>query len=460
MNAIDSGEIKFSPTVRLLDPNGRVFFYKGGVYRAIYKHRVEFVRKLFDDGIVDALVRKNLLVGTYLTDMELEGFGLVLRHDAIDVNIKSAEWSIVTYIEAAKQYLRLVKELFKYNLILIDGHHGNFSLSFDGIPLWHDFGSIGEHPGGTFFTNSLAEFREYFYYPLMYYRMVGSFSLIRRLGLHLANEDYMKMLLSRYRRFRERFHFFPLGVRPFTRFLFLVSRRLGGSSVSDRINNRLFSRLVNVLYSDIDHISYEPEKTVWSDYHDKISFKNIDDYGNPRSEAIITLIKKISPDRILDLGSNQGVFSHLAYRYCPVVIASDYDHAAVAKHAKFLLDSKAGRKIFPVVIDVIKMNDGAKSRYRSHTVLALALTHHLRLGQQYPFDYIAKQFSDLAERFLVTEFMPNGLGTGKVSPDPLPDDYTLDSLLFSLREYFNTVTVVDYAKDPKVSPRILVLCEK
>lgn len=460
MSAINSREIQFSPTIRLLDPNGRVFFYKGGVYRAIYEHRVNFVKKLFHDGIVDCLMKKNLLVGTYLTDLELEGFGLVLRHDAIDVSIKPSEWSIVTYIEAAKQYLRLIKELHKHNLVLIDGHHSNFSLSFDGVPIWHDFGSIVEHPRGSFYCNHLAEFMEYYYYPLMYFRKVGSFSLIRRLGLRLSKEDYIRMMLSRYKRILERYHSSPLIAIRSMKLFSLFFRRFFSSSVSYGLDAESFIRLVDVLYSRIDQIVYKPEETTWSDYHDRINLENIDHYTNPRSKAIIDLIKKISPDRTLDLGANQGLFSHLAHRYCPIVIASDYDHAAVAKHAKFLLDSRARRRIYPVILDVMPMRDDDKNRYRSHTVLALALTHHLRLGQKYPFDYIAKQFSDLSEQCLITEFMPNGLGIGKVHPDPLPDDYTLESLLFSLRKYFSTATVIDYAKDPSVSPRILVLCEK
>ena len=52
---IGINSVKFSSTIRLFDPNGRVFFYKGGVYRAIYKHRVSFIKKLFNDGIVELL---------------------------------------------------------------------------------------------------------------------------------------------------------------------------------------------------------------------------------------------------------------------------------------------------------------------------------------------------------------------------------------------------------------------
>ena len=464
MRRIETNEIHFSPTIRLLDPNGRVFFHKGEVYRGIYEHRVRFVRWLFDEGVVDSLVRARLLVGTYLTDLELQGFGLVLRHDAIDVNIRASEWSVITYIEAARQYLRLTKELVKHNLVLIDGHHSNFSLGLDGVPIWHDFGSIVENPRGSFFCGGLAEWMEYHYWPLMYFRETKSFPLLRRLGLQLSHDEYVRMHCSRWCGSGGMFHPSLFKLLHLIELSPVVLRKLPGSGFLGRAVGFFLRRveviLFGTLYSRIDRTKYRPERTEWSDYHRSPSPGDLDRVKNARAEAISSLISQIRPGRTLDLGANQGIFSHLAYRHCPVVIASDYDHAAVAKHAKFLLDSRANKRIYPVMLDVTTMSDDAKNRYRSDLVLALALTHHLRLGQKYPFDFIAKQFSSLSERSLITEFMPNGLGIGRVHPDPLPDDYTLESLLSALRSYFGDVSVVDYQKDPSVSPRILILCRK
>ena len=75
---IDSQRIRFSKTVRLLDPNGRVFFHEAQVYRGIYAHRVNFVRQLFENGVVERLSQTGLLVGTRPTDLQLAGFGLLL----------------------------------------------------------------------------------------------------------------------------------------------------------------------------------------------------------------------------------------------------------------------------------------------------------------------------------------------------------------------------------------------
>jgi hypothetical protein len=119
-----------------------------------------------------------------------------------------------------------------------------------------------------------------------------------------------------------------------------------------------------------------------------------------------------------------------------------------------------GCHIYPVLLNVTKIDEDIISRYRSHTVLALALSHHLRLAQGYPFLYIAKLFASLTEEVLITEFMPNGLGIGKPQPDPLPGDYTLDAYLNALRNYFKKVRVIDYDREPTYSPRTLVVCEK
>ncbi len=459
MNSINTREIRFSPTIRLWDPNGRVFFHKGEVYRGIYSHRAAFVKKLFSDGIVNNLMEKNLLVGTYLTDLKLEGFGLVLKHDKIDIDIKPGEWSIVTYIEAAKQYLILIKELQKSGLRLIDAHHGNFSLFYNGLPVWHDFGSIVE-PSKRPYLRMLTNFMEYYYNPLMYYQKIKSFPIIREFNLNLSNEDYNKMMLTPTKRFIDKYHTRLPGLilkndkKSF--FMHLLKKLVRNGSFN--LNSRSFINIIDAMYSRIANIKMEDNNNNWANYNQGCKVKPRGNGYSSREAKILSLIKEIAPDKVLDLGANQGFFSYLANKHCPVVIASDHDFVSVAKHAKRLLGIKEKLKIYPVIQEVSRMSYDEKRRYKCHTVLALELTHHLRLGQGYPFHHIAKQFSDLAEHNLITEYMPNGLGVGEVKPDPLPEDYTLESLLLSLRAYFRSVDVIEYAGNSSVSPRDLILC--
>ncbi|MFC1705397.1 hypothetical protein ACFL59_01075 [Planctomycetota bacterium] len=116
-------EVQYSDTIRLLDPNGRVFFYQGRVYRGIRPERVAFVARLFDEGIVERLVARGLLIGTRRTDLSLEGYGLVLEHDKLDVHIQPREWSWPSYANAATTYIELTKELCRHGLTFVDGHN-------------------------------------------------------------------------------------------------------------------------------------------------------------------------------------------------------------------------------------------------------------------------------------------------------------------------------------------------
>jgi hypothetical protein len=92
----------------------------------IYPHRAEFIKSLFDDHIVQEMMEKELLIGTCLTEKKLDGFGLVLKHDPAQVFARPKEWSVITYLEAAKSYLILFHELQRRGLTLVDGHWSNF----------------------------------------------------------------------------------------------------------------------------------------------------------------------------------------------------------------------------------------------------------------------------------------------------------------------------------------------
>jgi ribosomal protein L11 methylase PrmA len=183
--------------------------------------------------------------------------------------------------------------------------------------------------------------------------------------------------------------------------------------------------------------------------------------NDPRFREIERLVAEAKPDRVLDLGANQGLYSHMAYQHCDSVISADYDERAVGKHVELLRRTNSDRHIYPIVLNAIQITEEVASRLRSHTVMALALTHHLWIGQQYPISFIAKQFSSLTEKRLITEFMPNGLG-GIAGPDPnpLPADYTLENFLDAFRNEFHSVKVIDYKQPESCSPRRLVVCDK
>lgn len=476
---IDPSKIEYSDTIRLLDPNGRFFFFENEAYRGIYPHRVDFIKRLFADQVVDELMEKKLLIGTYLTERKLDGFGLILRHDRVEVQARPKEWSVVTYVEAAKSYLRLFRELHKRGLALIDGHSSNFSLAPGGRVIWHDFGSIIEAEKSS--LHGLPQFLSYFYYPLMLYKAMGDFSIVRRLGLCCTKEDYYRLrfphllrmvdfalqrrnrhvwakgIVRVYRYFTDKYLCAVLGIGRIAR---SIPSKAGGREAYAYQNVEKF---VDSLSEEIGDIPIRLGPSRWGGYYaETINVREAQGKrpSGKRMQQVLQLLEEIQPSRVLDVGANRGLFSHLAYQASPCVISADYDETAVARHAQTLLAMNNDCHIYPVLFNVVEMNDDISRRYSSHTVLALALTHHLRLGQKFPFHFIAEILSRVTESLLITEFMPNGLGVMRKSPDPLPDDYTIETFIAAFERHFRSVRVVDYEMEMNHSPRTMVVCEK
>src|SRR5215469_9973729 len=88
---LDRSEVDFHPRSGL-DWSGRVFWWKGGLYRAIKSERVSFYEQLLSAGFIRDLVQRQLLIDTELTDLELDGYGLVLRHRTVPFVSYCYEW--------------------------------------------------------------------------------------------------------------------------------------------------------------------------------------------------------------------------------------------------------------------------------------------------------------------------------------------------------------------------------
>ena len=63
-----------------VDPSGRVFEWRGEIYRMINSTHAPFWQRLFDEGIVQELVREKLLVSSELTEYTLDAGELIIRH--------------------------------------------------------------------------------------------------------------------------------------------------------------------------------------------------------------------------------------------------------------------------------------------------------------------------------------------------------------------------------------------
>jgi hypothetical protein len=161
---LSSRDVAFHPH-SFGDPDGRLFRWDGGLFRALRGDRADFFRSLLDGGVIDELASAGLFVPTEATALEFEGYDLVVRHRSIDHVSYPTEWCAPMFGDAASLYLDLLEALARRDLTLKDVHPWN--LVFDGpAPLFVDLTSIA--PAHERSPAAVADrFRSYYVLPLL-----------------------------------------------------------------------------------------------------------------------------------------------------------------------------------------------------------------------------------------------------------------------------------------------------
>lgn len=421
--------------VRFQDPAGRVFECDGEYYRAIYPDSVAHIRDLFENGVVQPLIERGLLVPTQLTPHMLSGFGLVLKHRSAPFALRPQEWVRPALRDAAQTFLDLNLALLPHGLGTMDAHLANFA-QFDACrPTWLDFGSISPL---TKAATALTEFRTVLGNPLQLFARDAA--LARPVHALLRGGGISDTELA------------ALGGNPGP-----PLKHSSGIFGRFRKTPTLPELREQLLHSERERLpaSFPAPQTTWADYRTEDTLPaNYDDLTG-RKRAILDIIKRLQPKRVADLASNSGTFTFLAARHGAAVLALDFDENALD-----LLYTTARATSIPLQV-TCGLSDLTKPREATADVdlaIALAVTHHLALGQRYPFSYIIERLAAFTKDALLVEFMPNGLGgAAGPSPSPLPEWYSEALFLTALRERFSSVEVVNYSRDPSHSLRTLIL---
>jgi len=413
--------------IRHLDPIGKVFIYNNCYYRAIYHKSSDYVMSLFGSGVIESLINRKLLVqSTLCENLEMEGYAFVIKHAPRNTAPPFKRWPLEMWRDAALIWVETNMTLLKLRLGLIDGHSGNFIQNHNTSPVWCDLGSIQPLKKDQM---GIVEFLEYQYYPLM---------LAQKLNGDKAVEV----------------------AREITR---IPIDAVKGLDLPPLPSGMQRAQALEHIHHQIQNITFSLPSTTWSDY-------SISEYNGKklplshtldpqkvhiRNPLIYEQLKRFNPKKLIDLGANSGRFTFMAKSLIPEICsitAFDYDETALNR---LYLHAKTNH--YENII-VAQHNCVRKHNYAGDVVMALALTHHLYLGQHFPFDFIAKHFSTYTTNALITEFMPRGLSTGKQPTPNLPAQYTLDNFVAALKNYFNSVEVFEYKVPYGTSPRTLVVC--
>ncbi|MFT4943542.1 MAG: ribosomal protein L11 methylase PrmA, partial [Flavobacteriales bacterium] len=146
-------------------------------------------------------------------------------------------------------------------------------------------------------------------------------------------------------------------------------------------------------------------------------------------------VTSLNPQRLIDIGGNDGTFARTVVHKVPHVIVTDIDSNAVAYNYKQVQQNKE-TNMLPFVCDVLQpapgigLNNTERNslverlqNYSPDVTMALALIHHITLSGNVPFNRSAEFFASFS-KYLVIEF-------------PTREDSWVVSLLVRKREFIN-----------------------
>jgi SAM-dependent methyltransferase len=206
-----------------------------------------------------------------------------------------------------------------------------------------------------------------------------------------------------------------------------------------------------------------------------------------KQNAVHDALTRFSPATVLDLGSNTGWFSMLAAKLGSKVVGVDLDEACI--DSLFAAASREKLSVLPLVTNLIApppdifaktfedepslskiggmapLYPSPEKRLSCEMVMALAIVHHLALGQGHSFERIAQTLSDLATRYLCVEFVMRedrmvvddpGFFPAMVKAPSSFGWYDVDGFVSALRRHFEEIQVVQSYPET----RLMIVCAK
>lgn len=392
------------------DPNGFLFYQKGVLYRQINKSAKRDFDLLLSSGLYKKLVQKKLLVPhRQVSSKKAQGknFYKLIKPKLIPFVSYPYEWSFSQLKDAALVTLEIQKIALRFGMSLKDA--SAYNIQFVGFrPVFIDTLSFEKYKEGRPWV-AYRQFCQHFLAPL-------ALMAEKDLRLNLLLRDFIDGipldLASKLLPAKTKFNFSLLG---HIHLHALNQKRMADKKVDKKrlkMGRSQMISLLNNLETAVKSLKIKKAKTEWEKYY---TFTNYSKKAfNQKREILKLFLKKISPESVVDLGANTGVFSRETSGREIFTIAADIDPLAVEK-AYIQAKKDKDENLLPLVINLIspspglgwanKERDSFEGRVKTDCVIAFALVHHLAISNNLPFLLIADYFSRLGN-WLIIEFVP------------------------------------------------------
>jgi hypothetical protein len=392
------------------DPAGFVFERDGILYRQVDLSFAERFDAFRSSGLEAALVDEGLMVRHEDADPALAakpGAHAVLRPERIPFISYPYEWCFGQLRDAALTTLAAQRAAMSRGFTLRDASAYNVQF-LRGRPILIDALSFEPIHSGEPWV-AYGQFCRHFLAPLavMARRDVRLGKLLQG---HLDGMplDLAAALLPRRARLR------PGILLHLSAHARSGGRASGGGKRGDRgFSERAFLGLVESLESTVRGLEWDPPDTAWSGYYDDCRTYSAEALAR-KEDLVGKLLEEAAPSTVWDLGANAGRFSRLSAASGAFTVSLDAEPAVVEASYRQVRDDGVP-DVLPLVMDLTDPSPrlgwahrermSLSDRGPADLIMALALVHHLAIGNNVPLPDLAAWFRELGTWALV-EFVP------------------------------------------------------
>lgn len=390
------------------DTDGFVFEHAGRIMRQVNPGYVPTHERLKSSGFYTRIREQGWLIPHREIPAGSEGFEeLVLEPDQLPVITYPYEWCFGQLQDAALLTLKLQQSALDAGFSLKDASAYNIQYH-EGKPVLIDTLSFETYAEGQPWAG-YRQFCQHFLAPLALMACCDPrLGQLTRQHLDGVPLDLASALLPR---------------RTWLRPGLLIHLHLHARAQSKYLNRdrkvaaRPVTRhgllgILESLESTVRALGWKPAGTEWAAYYDHT---NYDQASRQDKETVVKAwIERCQPALVWDLGANDGTFSRLAAEHGAVTVAWDIDPSAVEQCYRHSV--RAGQKqLYPALLDLtnpspalgwnLTERQSLFERRRPDLAMALALLHHLAIGNNVPLDRCADFFKRVTDT-LIIEWVP------------------------------------------------------
>jgi hypothetical protein len=306
------------------------------------------------------------------------------------------EWSFDMYKDAALCTLKCQEIALSNGMELQDASAYNIQF-IDGKPKMIDITSFVNHEGTAW--RAYRQFCEHFLAPIALMSK-KDVRLSQLMGTYI---DGIPLDLASSLIPKSTFGSMGLGIHIHAH---AKMKRSGKAKQAPKVGMRETLGILDNLKGTIKGLKSNQE-TEWDDYYNETNYT---DKAKASKESLaMEWLRGTQHERIVDIGANDGKFSKMGVTQCNV-IATDIDTNAINDLYK------SGANVTPLVLNFTNptasigwANTERKSFIErlggDNSIIALALTHHLRITYGIPFDKQFSLFSCIGKNLLI-EYIP------------------------------------------------------